>query len=64
MSKQSFRKLQPRDMNRIDCSALGCEKSATHCNTVEWNSGNTEGISFFYFCNLHIEMVKKTGRAY
>ena len=30
-----------------------CGKPAVWCEEVEWDTGNTTGISFFYFCDEH-----------
>lgn len=32
------------------CSVRGCERLATHVETVKWDTGNTQGISFFAYC--------------
>lgn len=36
------------DSRRIACE--NCASPAFGCERVEWNTGNTKGISFFYYC--------------
>lgn len=55
MSNTTFRKLKKKDAARIKCQGhyrnmCECPANATHCMTVEWDTGNTKGISFFYMC--------------
>jgi len=49
----TIRKLKKRDSKRIVCGSTGCRAQAEFCKTVEWNTGNTKGISFFYYCGRH-----------
>lgn len=49
------RKLAKKDSQRIKCSTRDCDKHARYCHTVEWNTGNTKGASFFYHCREHSE---------
>lgn len=55
MSTTTKRKLAKKDSKRIKCATWGCDKQADYCHTVEWNTGNTKGISFFYHCAEHNE---------
>lgn len=43
--------LEPKDRARIHC--MECDKAAYACEHVEWNTGNTSGISFFCYCRAH-----------
>jgi hypothetical protein len=52
------------DKPRIPCSFAGCTKQADACEHVHWNTGNTTGVSFWYYCAAHSETVKRTGKAY
>lgn len=53
----SKRKLNDDDSARIKCQTRGrgegCERQATVCHEVHWNTGNTKGVSFFYHCDEH-----------
>lgn len=60
MSESTYRQLEPKDSARITCQATvngpcdpSCGKPATICETCHWNTGNTGGTSFFYFCDDH-----------
>lgn len=55
MSTTTKRKLSKQDSTRIKCATQGCDNQADYCHTVEWNTGNTEGVSFFYHCAEHNE---------
>lgn len=46
-----------KDSNRIQCE--DCGGPAYACEHVEWNTGNTTGISFWYYC--HPCAVKRAG---
>jgi hypothetical protein len=43
------------DQSRIRCtgSYTNCGKPATMCQHVHWDTGNTKGLSFFYYCPEH-----------
>jgi len=58
------RKLAKKDSERIKCqrNRFGnpdCNNQATISNTVNWNTGNTKGTSFFYFCKDCNKALKK-----
>jgi hypothetical protein len=41
-------RVREEDKHRIKCPH--CDAPADICEHVEWNTGNTTGISFFYYC--------------
>jgi len=49
----TIRRLKKRDSKRIVCGSADCRAQAEFCRTIEWNTGNTKGISFFYHCGRH-----------
>jgi hypothetical protein len=54
--RQTWRAVAPKDSKRIQCSrhyraSEPCGAPATQCLTLRWNTGNTSGISFFYYCD-------------
>lgn len=56
MRKKNTRRLSQSDNARIKCAKgrfgdPNCSNQATICETVDWNTGNTTGTSFFYFCD-------------
>lgn len=61
------RKLKPADSARIRCQRgrygdPDCTEQATICETVDWNTGNTAGTSFFYLCDSCHHKVSDTQR--
>ena len=51
-----IRRLNAGDSARIKCQRgrygdPDCTAQTTTCETVDWNTGNTQGTSFFYFCD-------------
>lgn len=47
-----------RDRTRIRCEALTtgmntCDEPTLVCMHVHWNTGNTKGVSFHYYCGPH-----------
>lgn len=50
----NIRLLDLKDRQRIGCQGLSatedCDRKADVCDTVNWDTGNTKGISFFYSC--------------
>lgn len=59
MSTATYRQLNLKDSARISCQATinkqldSCGSSAVMCETLHWDTGNTKGVSFFYFCDTH-----------
>jgi hypothetical protein len=53
-AKTVVRALSPDDRGRICCQSHrwhpDCQELADVCHEVLWNTGNTEGTSFFYYC--------------
>jgi len=49
-----------QDKHRIKCTDdrwhQGCAKPADVCQHSHWNTGNTTGVSFFYFCDEHYQL--------
>lgn len=48
-----IRELKAADRNRILCQHEGCNRQADVAQQDEWNTGNTSGMSFWYFCKEH-----------
>lgn len=46
-------RVRPEDRARIRCQRAGCAAPADMCEHVHWDTGNTTGVSFFYFCDEH-----------
>jgi hypothetical protein len=45
-----------KDQKRIACGTCeraGLPRPAEVCEHAEWNTGNTAGISFWYYCLAH-----------
>ena len=55
MSTTTKRQLSTADSERIKCQTQDCEDQATVTHQVEWDTGNTKGISFFYHCEKHTD---------
>jgi len=53
MQSNKWHIVKPKDRKRITCSFHGCDKPAYACEHVNWDTGNTTGISFFYQCKEH-----------
>lgn len=58
MSVVNWHLIAESDRERIRCSAVDakldmCERPTFACQHIEWNTGNTTGISFFYLCEEH-----------
>ena len=53
MSTSTFRTLAKVDSDRIGCQINDCHSQATRAETLNWNTGNTGGTSFFYYCDEH-----------
>ncbi len=49
--------VEEKDKARIHCSGKygKCMNQADICEHVHWYTGNTSGISFFYYCRLCFE---------
>jgi hypothetical protein len=43
-------RVEPKDRERISCQSCQ-EAPADVCEHVHWNTGNTVGVSFFYYCD-------------
>lgn len=55
------RKLKVKDSARIKCQGRAdecCPAQATQVTECHWSTGNTRGVSFFYHCAGHVEVVK------
>jgi len=50
----TLRRLNARDSKRIPCEADRCRARALFCRRVEWDTGNQKGVSFFYYCAVHV----------
>lgn len=59
-----WHKLSAKDSARIPCSRVNCKLQATYVQHLHWNTGNTKGLSFHYFCDTHTELVQATGKSY
>jgi hypothetical protein len=64
MSTTKVRELSAADSARIKCQMLDqklnhCGKPAVVVHQVEWDTGNTTGISFFYHCEEHREVKRR-----
>jgi hypothetical protein len=55
--KNAGHRVKEADKARIKCH--DCGKPADVCHYMNWNTGNTTGISFFYFCDQHYEERKE-----
>jgi hypothetical protein len=55
MAEYNYHELTPADSARIRCTGkyAECGKPAVVCQRVHWDTGNTKGLSFFYFCAEH-----------
>jgi len=53
MAIYTYRRLQAKDSARIKCTGNygDCQQNAMVCEQVDWNTGNTTGVSFFYLCD-------------
>jgi hypothetical protein len=50
MSERTTHRVKRKDRQRIKCGK--CHRApADVCEHVHWNSGNTVGLSFFYYCD-------------
>lgn len=50
--------VRKKDRARIRCQHSAaysdrCNKPADVCEHNHWNTGNTKGVSFWYFCKAH-----------
>lgn len=43
-------RVKAKDRERISCQSCRAAP-ADVCEHVHWNTGNTKGISFFYYCD-------------
>lgn len=51
-----WHRVTTRDRKRIRCLACdraGLSRPAEVCQHAAWNTGNTLGLSFFYYCLTH-----------
>lgn len=53
MSVIATHRVKEADRARIGCSMPDCDKPADLCEHTAWDTGNTRGLSFFYFCDDH-----------
>jgi hypothetical protein len=51
----TYHDVRPEDQARITCQfgLSQCERPAVVCEHSTWNTGNTVGISFWYYCEAH-----------
>jgi late competence protein required for DNA uptake (superfamily II DNA/RNA helicase) len=47
----THRRLSKKEKARICCQKCFAQQ-ADICEQLQWSSGNTKGISFFYYCTL------------
>lgn len=55
-TERNWHKVKKSDRKRIRCLGKqpgGCGRPAWFCQHVHWDTGNTKGLSFFYFCRKH-----------
>lgn len=57
MSLNKWHRLKEQDRARINCE--DCPQPADVCEHATWDTGNTKGISFWYYC--HPCAVKRSG---
>lgn len=63
MSKMNkWHKVTKKDQKRVFCESAECGKRAKVCEHAEWNTGNTSGISFWYYCMAHGKQHGFTGK--
>ena len=55
----SIHQVADHDKARIRCQDdrwhRDCPRPAEICEHVQWDTGNTKGISFFYYCTEHYQ---------
>ena len=53
MKTNDWHRVTPEDQQRIVCQFAKCGKPAEVCEHAQWNTGDTTGISFWYYCMGH-----------
>ena len=63
MQKRTFHPVQATDTPRIPCTTQDCAAHAEVGHRTCWNTGNTAGVSYFYYCTPCSTRVRTTGKS-